>query len=252
MNVLLPAPFSSCGRGERRSGAVASLLRPAVVCLLLSACQAFSAGDSVATIDADLTMYAAENEAIRAAATAEQVLLVEKVVAAGTEVAAQSQINAALGATLRANFTQTPEVQPVVVSADDMGDSLNDDMMDGTGDGAGDGVMRVSNLATAAGIDQNSGCSSGAVRQFSSNAERIYVTARVSSLIANSIFAVDWLQDGRTLLNLSWQADYSRAFECIWFFVTAADFPFAPGSYSATLFVDGEPVGNTTFTIVDT
>ena len=97
--------------------------------LLLAGCQALSSGESVATIDSDLTMYASEDESIRAAATAEQSMALETLVVAGTRVAEMSAENAALGATLRANFTGTPEVRAVVVSAEDMGSSLEDDMM---------------------------------------------------------------------------------------------------------------------------
>ena len=102
------------------------------VLLLLVGCQALTSGDSVATIGADLTMYASESDSIRAAVTADGIMAVETVVAASTRVAELSVVNAALGATLRANYTGTPKVEAVVVSAEDMGTSLEDDMMDYT------------------------------------------------------------------------------------------------------------------------
>ena len=75
---------------------------------LLAGCQAFGSVDEVATIGADLTMYAAEGEAIRLAATAERVMARQTIEAASTRVAELSAINAVLGATLRANYTGTP------------------------------------------------------------------------------------------------------------------------------------------------
>ncbi|MCY3779919.1 MAG: hypothetical protein OXG78_06400 [Chloroflexi bacterium] len=218
--------------------------------LLMTGCQALGGGDSVATIGADLTEYAVEGGAILAAATAERNMAVETIVAASTRVAELSEVNAALGATLRANYTSTPEVQVVVVSAEDMGSSLGDDMMDdsaGTAVAAGD--MQVSNLATAAAIDENSGCSSGLVSDFSSAAERIYVTAHVTSLQSGTEFRVDWLRQGELLYDISWEADYSKSFECIWFYVAPADFAFAPGDYSARLLVDGLETGSAPFSI---
>ena len=196
-------------------------------------------------------MYASESDAILAAATSERSMAIETVVAASTRVAELSAVNAALGATLRANYTGTPEVQAVVVSLDDMGSSLEDDMMDDSA--ASDVVeaeMQVSNLATAAGTDVDSGCSSGTVQQFSLATERIYVTARVTALRADSTFQVNWFRDGAPLYSVNWLADYSKSFECIWFYVSPADFAFEPGNYLATMLVDGLELGRTTFSIL--
>lgn len=218
--------------------------------LLLAGCQALSGGGAGAAIDTDLTQYAAENDTIRAAATAENVMVVETIVAAGTRIARLSAVNAALGATLRAHHTGTPEVQAVVVSAEDMGSSLEDDMMDGeVAQRPLDTVMRVSDLSTARSTDPESGCSNGRVSQFSPSAERIYVTALVTALQSGTLFEVDWLFDGRSVYSVEWLADFSRSSVCIWFFATPVAFPFSPGNYAATLYADGEAQGATEFSI---
>jgi len=222
-----------------------------VTVLFLSGCNAFAAGDSVATIGADLTMYAAENDMMRAAATAESIMALETVAAASTRVAELSVVNAALGATLRANYTSTPEVEAVVVSADDMGNSLEDDMMDDSTAGQpAAGGMAVSDLSTAAGLVSNSGCSSGTVRQFSPRVPEIYVTARVTELRAGANFQVTWFRGDALVAETNWQATYSKSFECIWFYATPEDFAFTPGSYSATLTVDGNERGSVAFEIL--
>lgn len=222
-----------------------------VLTLVLAGCDALAGSDSVATIDADLTMYAAESDMIRAAATAESNMAAQTVVAASTRVAELSVVNAALGATLRANYTGTPEVQAVVVSAEDMGSSLGDDMMDYGAEGDPEAArMEVSNLTTATGIDSNSGCSSGAVRQFSQSVEEIYVTARVTALRAGAEFQVSWYRGATRVFDWDWTSPYSKSFECIWFFATPADFDFTPGAYSATMTVDGLELGRIDFDIV--
>ena len=220
--------------------------------LLLAGCQAFGGGDAVATIDGDLTMFASESESIRAMGTAEQIMVVETIAAAGTRVARLSAVNAALGATVRAHHTGTPEVQVAVVSAEDMGGSLEDDMMDEAADSrALETVMRVSNLSTAEDKDPDSGCSIGTVRQFRTGEELIYVTARVTALQSGALFEVEWQYEGNTVSRSSWLADYSKSFECIWFYATPVDFPFLPGRYAATLYVNSERLGRTEFTIAD-
>ncbi|MCY3832134.1 MAG: hypothetical protein OXG85_03895 [Chloroflexi bacterium] len=216
---------------------------------LLAGCQALS-GEGVATLDADLTAYASESQLIRAVATQEQIMVIETLIAAGTRVAELSAVNAALGATLRANYTGTPEVRAVVVSAEDMGSSLESDRMDESITTPAAATMRVSNLSTAESVDPASGCSNGTISQFTPDGERIYVTARVTELQAGSYFEVDWQFDERRIYQVSWLADYAKSVECIWFFATPVDFAFLPGSYSATLYVDGEAIGTTDFSVV--
>ena len=214
---------------------------------LVAGCQALGGEDSVATIEVDLTMYAAEHDAIQGAADAEQTMAAATLAAAGNAVAELAVVNAALGATLRANYTPTPAVRPAVVSAEDMGSSLDEVMMDEAE--PAEAAMRVLDLAPARGVDANSGCSSGVVQQFNTDAEQIYVTARVTGLQAGTSFDVDWLFEDRVVYRVSWQADYSKSVECIWFYAGPVDFPFLPGSYTATLYVNGLPIGSTVFTI---
>ena len=219
--------------------------------LVLAGCSAFAGSDTVATIDADLTMYAAESDMIRSAATTESNMAQETVVAASTRVAELSVVNAALGATLRANYTGTPEVVAVVVSAADMGSSLEGGMMDdSTADQSQADEMRVSDLATAARLDSNSGCASGTVRQFDPSVPEIYVTARVTALRAGADFQVAWFRGGSLIYEVGWIPPYSKRFECIWFYATPEDFAFTPGSYSATMTVDGLELGSTAFDIL--
>ena len=176
--------------------------------------------------------------------------MAETVIAAGTRIARVSSVNALLGATLRAHQTGTPAVRAVVVSAEDMGSSLEGDMMDDeAGQDAQEGAMTVSDLSTAAGADPASGCSRGTVTEFSPNADSIYVTARVSALRSGTLFEVEWQSEAGALYSASWLADYSRALECVWFFATPSDFPFLPGRYAATLYVNGAALGAAEFTI---
>ena len=220
--------------------------------MLLAGCQAFGGSDAFATIDAGLTMIAEESRSIRASATAERGQAIATLSAASTRVAALSAVNAALGATLRANHTPTPELRAVVVSAEDMGSSMGDALpADSAQAGGLADEMLVSNLAMAAGTDPVSGCSSGQVSQFSARASRIYLTARVTSLRAGARFSVDWLRQNQTLYSLSWQAEASKASECVWFYVTPQDFDFLPGDYAAEMSVDGLALGSVNFSILE-
>ncbi len=218
--------------------------------LLLGGCGVLAGADSVATVEADLTRVGGESAAIQQTAQAEKAMALETLVAAGTRVAGLSAVNAALGATLRANYTPTPALQAVVVSADDMGSSLDlSALADEPASFPVETEMRVSGLSTARETDPDSGCSRATVTQFSTSDERIYATARVSALQAGASFEIEWVFQDRVVSSYAWTARYSKDFECLWFYVTPADFPFAPGLYRAALVVNGSSVGAVQFTI---
>lgn len=218
--------------------------------LALAGCGAIGGGAGITTIDGELTMAAAESEMIGVAASAEQVMVLETIAAAGTRIADMAAVNAALGATLRAHQTGTPEVRPVVVSADDMGSSLEGDMMaEAEERGPPDTSMRLSNLSSAASRDPDTGCSTGTVNRFSASAESIYIIAQVAALQIDVLFEVDWRFNGRSIYRPAWLADFSGSSVCIWFYATPVDFPFLPGNYTATLYADGLALGTTEFDI---
>ena len=237
-------------RGQSVRSITAICRRFKVACLLaLAGCQALAGGDPVATIDAQLTAAATESAGIRAASAADRDMVVATVIAAGTRVAQLSAVNAALGATLRASYTATPELRVVVVSAEDMGSSLDDNMQDPAVGGDAGGQMTMSRLAMAAGVDSASGCSTGAVQSFSPAQARIYLTAQVVNMRAGARFTAQWQFQGRDVYSWSFVAERSRDVECIWFYATPDDFAFTPGSYSAALYADGALAGSAAFTI---
>ena len=221
--------------------------------LLLAAiagCQALASEDAEVTIDAHATVYILEMTALQGAAAADQTQAVATLSTGGTKVAELSRVNAALGAMLQAALTPTTEIRAVVVSAEDMGSSLEHDMMDDMPDSADNGTaMRIVNLSTADAVNASSGCSTGEVRRFNSDSERIYVTARVEGLRPNTYFEVDWTSGERVIYRVSWLASYAAATECVWFFATPVDFPFLPGNYRATLYVNGEVNASTDFSV---
>ena len=216
----------------------------------LTGCQALTPANVVVTIQRESVNLDLAMAALDEAAATDEAQLVATVAAASTRVAERSLMNAALGATLRANFTATPAVRAVIVSAEDMGSSLDTDMMDDMSyEDTSDATVQISDLDTARGINANSGCATGSVKRFGTDEAQIYATARVTNLRAGTTFEIDWLQENRVVDRFSWQADYNAATECIWFYVTPQDFAFLPGNYSATLFVNGVSQASTDFTI---
>ncbi|MCY4019812.1 MAG: hypothetical protein OXG39_10440 [Chloroflexi bacterium] len=217
---------------------------------LVAGCQALASENVQTPDDANATVYVLELTVLQRAADLDQAQADATLSAGGTRVAELSRVNAALGATLRAAFTPTAEIRAVVVSAEDMGSSLDQDMMDDMPDNEEDSsTMRIVGLATARAVNASNGCSTGEVRRFDTGNERIYVTARVEGLRPDTYFEVDWQSGERVLYRVSWRATYAAAAECIWFYATPVDFPFLPGNYRATLFVNGQAHSSTDFSI---
>ena len=167
---------------------------------LLAGCQALAPADAVVTIQQEPVRLDLEIATLQKAAATDDAQLVATVAAASTQVVEHSLMNAALGATLRANYTATPAVRAVVVSAEDMGSSLDMDMMDDMSyDDATDSTFQISGLDTARGVNANSGCSTGSVKQFGTDEAQIYATARVTNLQEGTYFEIDWIQQNRVL-----------------------------------------------------
>lgn len=219
--------------------------------LILAGCQALASENVQAPIDANATIVVLEMTALKRAADLDRAQAAATLSAGGTRVAELSRVNAALGDLLQAALTPTIAIRAVIVSAEDMANSLGQDMMrDNMPESETDvSGMRIVGLATANAVNANSGCSTGDVSRFGSASERIYVTARVEGLRPDTYFEVDWQSGGRVLYRVSWRASYAAESECIWFYATPVDFPFLPGSYRATLFVNGQAHASIDFSI---
>ena len=84
--LALAATRCRLNRSPSKSDAAAETCRARLATMVLflamislAGCEAFSSNDSVATIGADLTMYAVEGDEIRIAATAEQEMVVANI-----------------------------------------------------------------------------------------------------------------------------------------------------------------------------
>lgn len=112
----------------------------------------------------------------------------------------------------------------------------------------GDGPALV-NVVTAQDVGADD-CASGVTAQFSASVPEIYVVATALNITDGTTIGSRWLRDGAELW--SFELSFNRIDEaCIWFFATPEDFAFAAGTYRVALSIDGQPAGETSFTIAD-
>ena len=213
--------------------------------IFLVGCQAFASDDISATLSYDMTAFVTESAVIQQTASNEQAVAIETLQASSTLIAESANINMALAATVELNVEPTTAIRSVIVNPEDMGASLEGGMNDEEqteSDSTSSEVVgtQVNNLGTARNVNSSNGCSGGNVSNFYDDDEHIYVTARVRDLIQGIAFSIDWVYEQRLVYRSSWTSDYAARSECIWFYMTPDDAPFLPGTYTVTLYVNGE------------
>jgi hypothetical protein len=200
--------------------------------LVLSACQAFRGPDVQATLQAEGAAYVAEATAIAQTAQARQSFLQATVDAAGTQIAETNSINQQLLATARVLIP--PTQQRVVGSAPEVAGSPMPDMSS-----SADETTAFTNTGVTASIRESDGCPNGLQNQFSTSAERIYVTTQASSIRAGTVMSVEWRLDGQVVFSDDWTVAQEAANFCLWYFITPQDVPFQAGNWSVQLFANG-------------
>lgn len=204
----------------------------AVLLLVLSACQAFRGPDVQATLQAEGAAYVAEATAIAQTAQAQATFIQATVDAAGTQIAETNSINQQLLATARVLIPPTP--QRIVGNAPDASGVAMPDMAGESG-----GTTGFANTGVTASIREADGCPNGFQNQFSTSAERIYVTTQASSIRAGTVMGVEWRFEGQVVYSDDWTVSQDSTNFCLWYFVTPDDVPFQAGNWSVQLFADG-------------
>jgi hypothetical protein len=192
-----------------------------------------------------MTAFVTESAVIQQTASSEQAVAIETVQAASTLIAESANVNMALAATVELNIEPTTAIRVVIVNPEDMGASLEEGMteedpVESDNTSASSSGVQVNNLGTARNVNNSNGCSGGNVANFYDDDERIYVTARIRDLVEGVTFSIDWVYEQRLVYRSSWTSDYAARSECIWFYMTPDDAPFLLGTYTVTLYVNGE------------
>jgi hypothetical protein len=105
------------------------------------------------------------------------------------------------------------------------------------------GAPTVFNVMTAENVGEND-CAIGPMSQFSSSAERIYVSATAANITPGTVLGSQWYDAANTLLvSHDFTPDFEIDENCIWFYVDQTDFAFIPGNYAVQLTINGAAAG---------
>jgi hypothetical protein len=200
-------------------------------CLLLalSACQAFTRPDTPATLRAENEGYIMEATSIAQTAQAESANLGATAVAAEGTLTIMDNIKQQLMATARVAIPPTPLIEGGGVTGDGSG-------------GIGVSTLQFINVGTASSVRDSDGCATDTQSQFTSDTQRIYVTARALNMRAGTLLGVEWLYQGAIVHKEDFVVPIDDDDYCLWFNIDPSTVTFSPGGWIVRLYANETPV----------
>lgn len=215
----------------------------ALLATLLTACQGFVGDNIPATLETELTAYVDQAVTLRQESQMQRTSVVATVEASGTQVAQYRAYNADLVVTVRAGQVPTPE--RVFVAP--QGGTLPLEMLN-----TADGIMRFMQVGPAGYVDPVTRCFDSHQRFFRLGTFNIvYMTALGVNVQPGTRVNVDWSYAGEIVYRNGWVAPEFYERICVAIPLTPGDASFSPGNWGVTLFVNGEPVNPSSFTILE-
>jgi hypothetical protein len=265
------------GAGQR----AAALPRWWVVLLCLVALNSCQQSDLSATLIAQNYAYATEVALVPVNLAAHATEVALTVAAAETRSDGINFVNQALALTVAAGSSPTvavmPQVAPIAaygpdalateaaggvttlyIGANAPADSLGMGSAVTNGTPSAGALMANSGasggsflqVATASSVRESDGCAQTVQTNFSSSANRIYVVARASSLLAGTTLQAEWYYYGQLAWQDSFQLAQDQVDYCFWFYIGPEYLPLQAGEWMVRLIVNGEAARpDTAFTI---
>lgn len=210
--------------------------------IALTACGVAPQTDEAVTPLRPYESIATEAASIQLTASADVVAMNATIEAATRLESQHSAYNAVLLATVRANEVPTPSQRLAMTE----GGAMAAEMLN-----LADGQMRIQQIGTAGFVRPEDNCFE-THQQFFNRASTniIYMTGLVTNLKAGTTFRVDWIHNNRVVHTSTWSAPNDEIRRCLALALRASEVVFTPGPWSARLFMDNVPVGNSAFEIL--
>jgi hypothetical protein len=208
------------------------------LCVLLAACSSFGTENQPATMQSDLTAYAAQATEIRVTGQARSTAASATIVAAQTQAAYYGVYNQVLVATVRAGETPVPAQ---ILASGELEGSL--------------GVvptMEFLQVTMSDRINDSDRCALNDMALFDvAQTPKVYLTAVVNNLAVDTTLEVVWEYDSEQVHSTSWTATQSSTSECIAIELTPDQVAFVAGDWEATLLADGRVIQSVPFAMID-
>jgi hypothetical protein len=226
-------------------------MRYLVICCILfalSACQGVTADETNLQLQSELDAYGTEGAVLRQEIQLNQTEIVATVAASGTDAAAYASYNRILAPTVGVVQPGTPTRIPAEEVIQALGVEAQGPMPVEMFD-ISDGQTRFVQLGTAGQID-NENCFISHQSFFQSSSNVIYMTGLGLNVFAGTSLRVEWRFGGELVHTSTWSAPQSVDGQCVALAMRPSNAALTPGNWTATMFVNGEPIDPAPFTIV--
>jgi hypothetical protein len=211
--------------------------------ILLTACQSLAADDASSNLAIELEAYGTQVVSLRDQMQVDRTAIAATIEVGGTQIAAFTDYNGLLRATLQAGIPSTATLDPANFNSQGPMSLNTFDLSSGE--------MRFVQVGTAGLITPNDRCFVSHQNFFDNmNTSVIYMTALALNLRAGTAVRVDWQYGGEVVYSNGWTAPQSLDGKCVAIELRPDNVPFAPGNWTATMYIDGEAIDPAPFTIV--
>lgn len=214
-----------------------------LIFVFLTACQSITSDDESLALQADLEAYGTEAAFLRDQMQLDRTSVAASVEDAGTQIAAFTVYNSQLAATVQSGIIPTATVDLSDVSSTG---PMSVDMFD-----LSSGEMRFVEVGTAGQITSEDRCFVRHQSFFNAATSVIYMTALALNLQAGTVVRVDWQYGSDVVYSNGWTAPSGADGQCIAIEFRPSNAPFLAGNWTATMYINGNPIDPAPFTIND-
>lgn len=187
--------------------------------------------------------YATQAVQVQLTSRADQQSVVATVESANRLEQQQLAYNAVLLATVRADQVATP-VERVAMTE---GGAMSAEMLN-----LADGEMTIQQIGLAGFVRPEDSCFETHQQYFARmTTDIIYISGLITNVQEGTRFSVDWIYDNEIVYSAAWSAPLTEPRRCLAIPMRASEVVFNTGSWSARLFMNGIPIDNSAFEIVN-
>lgn len=211
--------------------------------IVIAGCQSLEVDEEHHDLAAELEAYGTQAASLRDQMQLERTAVAVTVEFGGTQIAAYTDYNVRLMATLQSGIVPTATLDPADFNAQG---PLSLNTFD-----LSSGEMRFVEIGTAGQITPNDRCFVTHQKFFdAATTSVIYMTALALNLRAGTVVRVDWQYGGEVVYSNGWTAPQSLDGQCVAIELHPDNAPFAIGNWTATMYIDGEAIDPAPFTII--
>lgn len=206
-----------------------------VLLVFTSGCGALALENAPATLSAESVGYVTEAARIRGTLQAEETQVMGTAVAAETLVAAQSNVNAVLLATVRAGDPPTVQVRAQIDrSVGRLGGGTPEPINPNAGPAGS-----VVETYTASEVRVSDGCGADRTYTFTEGTYRVFAVQEVANIPADTLVGVEWYYNGGLAFEDQLRVTEYADSLCLWFYLE----PYSTGSWAVQFTSNGNLVG---------